>query len=316
MAFSNTTFRGDLNSFVQQAAQASELLIGLKVAPVAPVSIRAGQYPRFTTALSLLQSDIVGERAQGSSYARANRKFEQAVYDCQEYGVEELVDDAYAQEFARFFEAESTAAKQGAHNLLLGHERRVAAVAMNTNNFTATNSAVAYTQANLATADFAKDVQARVEELNSNGVMPNAIVLSDTVFNYVTRTTLLQNFIKPYSAGASVLTRSVVANAFREAFGIENLLIGSVAYNASKTSTASLTKVWGNAYVWVGNITAGLPSAGGALRTFAWTQDGGEFVTESYREEQRRSTVIRVRHNVDEAVVDTTAARLITTQYA
>ena len=110
MAFSGSTFRGDLNSYVLEAIDADKMLIGLKVAPAAPVNIKLGQYPKFTTAASLLQSDVSQERASGSSYARVTRKFDQGTFSCVEYGLEELVDDSYKAEFARFFDAEVIAA--------------------------------------------------------------------------------------------------------------------------------------------------------------------------------------------------------------
>jgi ABC-type transport system substrate-binding protein len=51
--------------------------------------------------------------------------------------------------------------------------------------------------------------------------------------------------------------------------------------------------------------------------TLVWSGDSaGGFVSESYRDEARRSQVLRVRMNTDEVVIDPNAAVRITTNYS
>ena len=57
-------------------------------------------------------------------------------------------------------------------------------------------------------------------------------------------------------------------------------------------------------------------TAGGAGFTLYWNQDGGLYTSETYRNEGRRSNMVRVRQNTAEKVVDATAGTLITTQYS
>jgi hypothetical protein len=186
---------------------------------------------------------------------------------------------------------------------------------MNASTFAATNSIVAYTNANLATIDFAGDVQAAIERVEANGTVPNALVLANTVFNRIARSTLFQNFVKPYNAGVSVVSRSVAQTAIKEAFGLD-LIIGRSSANTSKTTTASMSALWGPTYVFVGSIKDGDPMGGGVGRTMVWNEEGGIWVTETYRDDKRRSDMVRVRQNTAEHVIDTTAGTLITTQWA
>jgi hypothetical protein len=44
-----------------------------------------------------------------------------------------------------------------------------------------------------------------------------------------------------------------------------------------------------------------------------WTEDSELFTTETYRDEKRRSDMVRVRHNTAEKVIDETAGELIAT---
>lgn len=317
-AVANASFRGDLNTYVMEAFSLDRMFIGAQVFPVFGVSTREGQYPKFTIPRSQLQRNVATERAPDGSYGEITRQFVRETYSTVDRGLEERVDDAYKADFARYFDAERIAALQTLNNVRMAHEVRVAAQLYNSNNFAATSAVVAYTAGNLATVDFIRDVQNRIESLNSAGVIPNAIVMSDTVANFVKRTTLFQNFVKPYGVSPSGAqpTDSTIAAAFAD-LGIERLLIGRIAVDNSKNrTTASLSKVWGNDFIWVGNIQSGDPFAGGAGRTFTWNEEGGVFVTESYRDEKRRSDMVRVRQHTDEKVIDGNAGRLIQTSFA
>jgi hypothetical protein len=315
MATPTSTFRHDLNSKVSEAADRLNMLIGLRVMPAFLQPNRTGQYPKFTIAASKLLDAVATERGPTGEYGEITRRFDLDTFTCVDRGLEERVDDAYKADFARYFDAEVVAAEQTLYNVLAAHEARVAGQIMSAANFAATNSIVAYTQATLATIDFAGDVQAACERVNTNGVEPNALVISDQVFHRVARSTLFQNFVKPYNGGVSVVSKGVAANAIREAFGLE-LMIGRIARNTGKGAAASLSKVWGTTYVWVGSVKAGDPQTGGAGRTFVWNEEGGIYVTESYRDEKRRSDMVRVRQHTDEKVIDASAGTLITTQWA
>jgi hypothetical protein len=67
----------------------------------------------------------------------------------------------------------------------------------------------------------------------------------------------------------------------------------------------------------MGSIAGGDPSMGGAGRTIYWAEDVEfNYVVESFRDEARRSDVIRVRQYNEEHVVNECAGTLIKTNYA
>jgi hypothetical protein len=315
---SGTTLRGDVNVLVTEAAQADSMLIGLKVFPAWNVPVRSGQWPRFRlTKGELLNADAT-KRTPGGSYGRVTRAYENDNYTVEDYGQEEVVDDTYRADVSRFFQAEVQAGKMCMRSVMIGHEVRVAAQVMNASNFTATAAAVNYTEANIATINLVLDVSDAVTRLNNKGVIPNTIVMSKALFSRVRRSTLFLSQLRGIMGNNADRLASAedVAAVFANE-GITQVLIGRMPKNnANKGATYSATPIWGNTYIWVGYVAGGDPMAGGAGRTCAWDADGGLLVSESYRDEARRSDIIRVRQSVDEKAVDLTAGELITTSYS
>ena len=311
------TLRGDLLTVLREGNDASRMLIGLDVAPVYSVSTLAGQYPKFTIDESALLDSISEPRSPGAEYGQVVRRYERALYDCQDYGITEYVDRIQAADQARFFDAEVEAAKSCELNVRIAHERRVAAKLYGS-EFTAQSALVNYTNANLATINFAGDVQAALETISGKGNLPNAVVISQAVWSRVSNSTLFQNFLKPYSAGVSVVTVNNAATALGEAFGIPGfrVLVGRLGYNTSKTTTASMSNIWGNTYFWVGKIAGGDPMAGGAMRTFAFGPGDGPLAVRSYDEDKRKSVAIEVAQQVDEEVIEPASGIRVTTSYS
>lgn len=318
---SGSTIRADLNAVVEQADANIERLIGALVMPPMPVDAKSGTYPKLTIAKGALMDAVATERGRLASYGRISRSWEADTYDCVDRGLEEGVDDTDQRDLKRFFDLESTAARLTGNNVKLSHEKRVAAAIFNTGNFgAATNSAVAYTDANLATINFPKDVLAAIERISDNGRRANTIVLSSKVLTRIRLSTLLQQWVRGSVVGESQVpvTAASIAASFAD-HGIEQVLVGEARENTGKKGAAfTSAPIWSNDYVWVGacNPKAATPKDGGAGFTLYWNLEGGLFVTETYRDEKHRANMVRVRQNTAEKVVDETAGTLIATQYA
>lgn len=321
MAYSNTaaTLRADVQTVVLEAAQADNMFIGDRVFPVYQSQEKTGQFPKFKLATGQLLNDAAVARAETGTYNEVIRAFETDNFSCVDRGLEERVDDAFARDYERFFDAEVLAAKHVYRQVRLGHERRVSSALFNTSNFTATAAAVDYTAANLATIAFHRDVLGAAERLAAKGTMANSVVMSFQVFNRIRQSTLAQNYIR--GAGKStdatlMLTAQDLAGSLQD-IGIKQVLVGALNYNSAKQGQAySATAIWGNTYFWVGDIQSGDFMSGGAGRTIVWNKEGGLFVTETYRDEKRRSDMIRVRQHTAEKVIDPTCGELITTSYS
>lgn len=313
----NAVIRADINTFVEEVAAVDRLFIGAQVCPLWEVDTKDGQYPRFKVAEAELLNAESTVRAPGGAYGRVMRDYDLDTYGTVDRGLEELVDDSAKADMSRFFDMEVQAAKLVQRSMMLAHELRVSQLYMNASNFDATAAIAAYTAANVTngTLDFPGDVLEAIQRLTDRGYVPNAIVMSSNILTRVRRTSKLQNFIRGNRPSDSELL--ITSKMIGDAFEIPNVFIGKIPYNtAKKGKPASLSPVWGNAYIWVGQIEAGDPQNGGAGRTLVWNKEGGLWVSETYRDESRRSNVVRVRHHTSEKVIDANSATLITTSYA
>lgn len=318
---SNATIRGDINTVVTEAAMGGRYGIGLAVMPPLSVPTRSGSYAKIKIAEGGLLEAVSTVRDATGSYGTISRQWGSDTYDTIDNGLEEMVDDAEAKDVGRFFNLEATAATLTLQNMMLAHEVRVAAATFNTSNYgSATNSTVAYTAANLATISFVGDVLAAIERLADKGVVANTIVTNSTVMARLKQATLVQNWVRGSIVGnlQTPLNAANLAASFADN-GIEQVLVGRSRYNtAKKGQTYSATPVWSNTYVWVGYVNPRATDVrqGGSGFTFHWNEEGGLFVTETYRSDERRSNIVRVRQHTAEKVTDGTAGTLIATQYS
>jgi hypothetical protein len=312
--------RPELNEVLMQAQGVEDLLIASKVLGIHNSPTKHGRYPVVKIEKgALLEAPSLDaiRRGQTGTYNEVERKWEWDTFDTEEFGLEERIDDAVSAEMSKFFDAEVLASKNLRRALMLGHERKVADLVMSSVNsgFTATNSAVAYTEANLATIDFPKDITDAIARLEAVGVVPDTLVMSRAVFNRLRRSTFLQKFIfGPVTNNGNVkITEDIVAATF----GLKRLLIGAAQYNsAGKGLAATMSPIWGNTTILLAKTGSG-SFDNDIGRSIVWTGDANSlYVTETYRDEARRSDKVRVRMHYSNKITDVTAAQLITTQYA
>lgn len=314
-----TTIRADINQALIEAPQADVGLIGSQLLPLQNVDAKSGTYLKVQLAGAELLSNNATARDAGSAYSRGIRSFSQANFSTDEFGLEELLDDSTAKDLNRFFSYEAETAKFLLRQLKLSHEKRVSdLIWAGSTPFTIADQtrAVAYTNTNIATVDVARDVAAAKLALNKYGYEVNCIAMSANVFELIRRSTLLQNqfFGVISNTGARLLNEAEIAAAL----GVQNLLVGRAAYNtAGKNKSYTGSFIVPDTKIVVGQIAGGEFTAGGVGRTLVWSGDSaGGFVSESYRDEARRSQVLRVRMNTDEVVIDPNAAVRITTDYS
>lgn len=319
---STAVYRPDIQAFLMQAGDAESKFIAQDIFPVHNVKKRSGQYPRIKIGEgSLLRKDVTKRNATGT-YNEVTRKHSWDNYLLEDRGLKERIDDDKAAEMDDFFDLEVITAKLVKRAMLLDLEVQAATTLMDTAVFMNADSTVAYTEANKNTADFAADVLFAFEKLNQRGVDANTIVMSSTLWRYIRRTKLLNDYI--FGATNSV-KRLIKAKDIAEAFSEETgaaitVKIASAAYDNSNRAddVANLVPIWGNAGIWIGKVAGGDFEAGGVGRTLSWTQavKTGLFETETWRDEERRGDMVRVRSYSNEKVIDETAGQIINTQFA
>ena len=323
MPYSNAAavHRPDIKTFLEQAREAEKGLIAEQVLGIYSSETHTGRYPRYKLEKGeLLNVEMETERAPHSAYKRVSRSWQWETYDCVDRGLEGAVDDTEQAEMAKFFDVEVKEAKLVRRNVALSYEKRVADLVMSSSNsgFTAANSAVAYTEANIATIDLARDIQAAKRYLEARGVNPDdvSLVMAREVWDRLRRATKLLSYVfgNTNNMGNQKLSLTAVADALE----VKEILVSGRHYNAGKKGgSANLSAIWGTSTVLVANLAAGDFNNGGIGRTITWTADGdGLYTAETYRNENTREDIVRVRQNTGEKIIDTNEGYLITTQWA
>jgi len=313
---SNATLRGDITTALIQASQANQGFIGTDVFPIYNSSVRAGQYLKLQLGNAELLNSDASKVAPGSAYPRSARAFDNDNFTCVEFGLEEVVPDALASDVSRFFGLETETAKILLRNIQIGHEAECATALFDNSTFTATAALVNYTVTNLSTINFVADVANAKQRLLKKGVMANTVVMNQEVFDLVRRSPLTQNQF--FGVVATDSRRLLSEQEIAAAAGVDQVLVSKAAKNsAAKGQTFSGSFIFPTTFVAVGQTAGGDFASGGAGRTIVWSEDASApFVAESYRDEGRRSNILRVRSNRVVKVIDSTAMELITTSYS
>lgn len=319
---STAVYRPDIQAFLMQAGDAEKKFIATDIFPVHNVKKRSGQYPRIKIGEgSLLRKDATQRNATGT-YNEVTRKHSWDNFLLKDRGLKERIDDDKAAEMSDFFDLEVTTAKLVKRAMMFDLEVEAAATLMDPAVFAAEAAKVAYTEATLNTIDFAYDMMLAFEKLNQRGVDANTIVISNQLWRLIRRSKLLNDYI---FGATNNIKRLIKAKDISEAFSEETgsaitVKIASAAIDSSNVAsdTPSIGPIWGNSYIWLGKVAGGDFEAGGMGRTLSWTQavSTGLFETETWRDEDRRGDMVRVRSYADQKILDETAGQLITTSYA
>lgn len=303
---STTVSRPDLGALAFEYAlqQSQSEFIGTRVMPVFETAEQSGEYPVIPVEAILKQQTT--RRAPRSAYNRSDWEFENDTFDCVEYGWEEPIDDVEAALYSRFFDAEEVAVLRAVDIIMRGHEQRVADTVFDTNNAIG-NAGVTNEWDDAANATPRADVIAGKQAMRAaSGLMPNALVISSTVFDNVLATDELKNYLQyttPHLVEGMDAQRATLARYF----GLDEVLVGTaVKDTAAKGKAASIGDIWDDEYAALVRIprqprNLREPSFG---RTMLWTADSPSIITtETYRDEPHRADVYRVRQNVDEVVI-------------
>jgi hypothetical protein len=317
--------RPEISAFLEQAQSADKFYISQKVFPVHGVEARAGRYPRIDLAKGNLMKREQTKRNSSGSYNETDQEHDWDTYDCVDRGLEQRIDDTKAKEMKSFLDLEKQEAKNVRRKCLLDFEINAAAKLMNEGNFPHTDAVVAYTEALIATMDVPQDINAAIEQVTGRGEDVNTIVFSHVMWNRLRRSTMLQQYLYG-KLGPDTQKRLITPKDLAEAFSLDldgvslQVLVARAKYDTAPKgrATSTLVPIWGTDYIWVGYTKGGDYSEGGAGRTLVWEADipSGLYATETYRDEKRRSDMVRVRTNSIEKVLNGNAGQLIATGWA
>ena len=296
--------------YMMEASQRG--FIGLSLLPIFEVLDQSAEYPVIPIeALLKLQST---KRATDGSYPRSSYEFETDLYACSENGWEERLGDVEAALYQRFFDAEEVATKRAVDIILRGQEKRIADKMFSTTTFS--NSAVTTEWSVAASCTPRADVKAAIAAMRAaSGLRPNVLAISLKVLENLLlakEITDALRYTNPIELGGLEVQKRLLA----QYFGLDRIEVGGGIYDTAKKNLAmSITDLWDDEYAGLYRVSDGglelkEPVVG---RTFLWIEDSPEnLVTESYREDQTRSDIYRVRQNTDEEFIFTGAGYLLT----
>lgn len=293
---SNVTINPILSLTATQYAAAAEQYIAKRLFPVLQVAAQAAGYYLFK-AENLLNVPALIARAPSAPYSRGRTVLDNDTYNTRDYGHEEAIDDRERKKYRSAIDAEVAAVTRAMRVVLVNQEARAQALAVGPGVPT---SAVG-TKWDAANSDPFGDVNTVREVIRLNaGVMMNTMVISEPTFNVLSEHPKVLDKIKYTQRG--IVTEDIIAAAFR----IQNVLVARTVANSSNEGQAlTPADIWGKDCI-LAFVDASPDLKSPTLgRIFTWSEEAGAdgTVVESYRDDDIRSDVIRVRNDADEKLV-------------
>ena len=311
------TLRPDLATFLEFDLESeNQGYIASQVFPVIDVQSASGNFGKIPLEQLLQQRET--RRAPGSGYSRSQWTFTPATYATYEHGAEEVVDDNEAAMYAEYFQAEQISTLRAFSGVLRNAEERVANAVFNTSTWTGSDLTTAITHEwdDATNAVPLTDVEAAVQKIYDNsGLWANALIINRKVFRNLRNNEQIIERINASGAGSPSKATDVTTQMLSAVFDLPNIIVAGTSKNAAKEGqSASPTQIWSGEYAMVCKIATGPDMRDPCIgRTFHWSQDGSSIggTVESYRDENVRGDVIRVRHQVAEVVLYPEAGHLL-----
>ncbi len=234
------------------------------------------------------------------------------------------IPDEEEMQWNAYFSVEGHAAFRIGQMLDTTDEYLAATALFNETTFgAATNSAVAYTEANIATISLIADIAAATERVRAKLQKPDTVVIPRIVFNRVRRATTVRDYVTGSNNPSSGITPAQLADALAE-YGVKRVLIGGAyrATQASNSNTLATTAIWSSNFIWVGEagasfsgVVEGIDGVMGCGGYMYWKKIGQRAV-DTFRYEIKDCNVVRGKACGGPVVLNANAGTLIATQYS
>lgn len=308
------TLEPQLSTYMEgRFAELSQNYIANQVFPVTPVAAKSGTFGKVVLE-EILKANRNLQRQASANYWRDVTQFTTASYACEEYGIEELIDDREAAQYAAFLDAQMFAVDRAIQTILQNAEARVAALlnsATYSGNAALSNAAGASWN---STGNPLTDINtARNDFFVNTGYIPNALLVSRYAFDAMKANAYVTAAIASSGAGDPIGMGQITAAQVAQAVGVDRVIVAAGAKGGATAGQAAY--VWSNTQAMLLRVaTSGDMREPCIGRTFHWAGDGSRYggTVEVYRDEPRRSTVIRCRHDVDEVLLHTEMGFMIT----
>lgn len=296
--------RPDLGALVMEYMGKESAMSGYiagKVMPIFPVAEQSAGYPVIPK--EALMSVENTARAPRAKYNRSDWTYENGIYATAENGWEEIIDDREARLYRNAFDSEALATQRATGIILRGQEKRVADKVFNATNFAP--NAVTNEWDDAANATPIDDVKTgKLSVRSACGMLPNTLIIAYSTYLNLKRCAQIVDLIKYTFPGLDINKLSL--SQLAQVLDVDNIEVGGAVYNsAAKGQAAAVSDIWNGEYSMLTRVSSGLDITTPCIgRTFMWTEENqGASIVETYREESARGSVVRVRHDTNEALI-------------
>lgn len=292
-------------------------VVGLQAADIGKIPIEA-----------LLQTRD-DSRAPGAGYRRLDYEFESFSYSTKEKGIEAAIDDRTLAVYRDLIDAEVIASDSAKDAVLRNFEIACAAALYDTSVWTGAALTTGLSNAwstHSSSAPIDNIFAAKQKVINGSGQEPNTLIMNDTQFFHCRESAQIVDRLK-YSGMDD--PKAIGPAQLAEMFDLDFVLVagggGSVSLKntANQGQAASLGRIWGDGYMMLAKVAVSDdPQEPCVGRTFLWSGDGNPgspgseselaVVMEEYRDESRRSTIMRARNDRDIVIMYPECGHLLT----
>ncbi len=299
--------------------------VGLRLAPGLGQQSLSVNYPVINLAEGEMLRSNLERREPGGNFKRVSAKIGLDDSTVEGDGVDVVIPlEVQEDSVESGLDAMAVYGEEAFLNALRLHESRVAALAQGS-DFTSEDSEVAYTDANLDSITFARDLQAAIRRVKKQGEKANHVAIPAEVWDLVRFSDNLQAYIAGSVNPAALVTAENLQKAFADQ-GVQQVDICEAYVNEGKKNKVDIQQIWANSHIFVGasDATAGGGDSLGssrsmrsAMKTFFWEKIfSGPFVVKSFYDEDIESNIVRAWGYTNEKTVNARAGTRIATQYA
>jgi len=291
--------RPDLAVMVHETMSAAPAqgFVASMIAPYFPVATQSADFPVLPAASAFNVESV--HRASGSGYSRSTETFEIGHYSCRERGHEQPVDDRFKAIYRSVVDMDAAALDLCMGKVLRAYEIEVAGKITKASNFL--NSAAAAKWDVPDAADPKADIDAAREVGRKKGIVYNRLVISWPTYLDLIKIKKVIDAVY-YIFPDTKRTGSIGLTHLEAYLDIPIVLAGALQNGAKRGKNPDLQDIWPDTVA----VLARVADPGSDItepsiaRTFLWNEGStSELIVEEYYEEQTRSAIIRVRHDID-----------------
>ena len=288
--------------------------VGSQVLPVINVDRESGKFGKLPLEQLLQSADT--KRAAGAGYSRGNWSFTDESFVCEEYGHEEPVDDREAKIYADYFDAELVSTLRARSTIMVEAEKRIAAAVYNETTFSGQITTVTNEWDDATNCTPIVDVNTAINlAYDRTGIWPDSLVINKKVFRNLRASDKVKDAIASSGAGDPTKQSDITVQMIAQCFDLRNVFVaGGSTNSAAEGQTAVPAQIWSDEYAMVFKAASSDDIREACLgRTFHYGGDGSQAngAVESYRDENVRADIVRVRHDVDEKILYSEVGQLL-----